>query len=766
MIDEARPGVTRKELLDDGLGWLLEAAFFPSLRRDEQDRVLAAFHWRDVAEGDVLIARGVPGRGVDLIVSGQVVVLTPDAHGELAVAARQGPGHLLGERSLLRGTSTSAEVRATSPLRTLHLAADGFRALIAESERLRQYVADLVELRERADDLLEVMLRNPFLRSLGRDDLDRLVESAQLVRHPAGVALVDAGEKTRDVYVVIRGRVGVFAPARGKRRRRERLAVEGPGGLVGHAAVLLERPRTADVETLEDSELLRLSDATFMDIVQRNPLVQRRMMQTLATLDFSGSEVPSGHPGRLVVLVCGAEQRLGSTTLAYGVAAALRGVAPVVLVDLDGAASAARLGLSAAATVVEGVPAMEATTPWALRLVWPAAPEDTARLIRALAEASSEDETSDRIVVVSGSLGTQAGDLALEAAESVVWVRNARDDVRDLPMRRGQVRVQAVRTQRTVDLPLGANRKAGRVPHDPTTVDRFWRGGDLDLVGTDRTPLGAACGRLVRLLRGRSVGLALGGGGALGFAHVGLIRALAAAGIPIDVIAGSSFGALVGAIYAAKGLAGLDELVERRGELLRNVAAALVHTLPIERFVDSVTGRAELGGTPIPFYPVALDIAKGREIAVTSGSLGFGVRASGSLPGVFPSLRHGYARLVDGGIVNNVPASIVWEAGADFILASNIIPSNPLGAVAGDKGPLRKVLGRFDDLLRSMYFMMSQNGRDRAVLADYVFDLALEGYNVYDFHRGAEIAAAGNAQATTQLPQISGAYASDLSVQF
>lgn len=757
-MTDATLGVTRKALLDDGLGWLLEAAFFPSLRRDEQDRVLAELQWRDVPAGELLIARGVQGRGVDLIVSGHVVVLAPDEHGALVVTARQGPGHLLGERSLLRGTHTSAEVRATSPLRTLHLPAAAFRALILESERLLRYVTDLVDLRERAHELLETMLRNPFLRSLGRDDLDRLVESAQLVRHPGGTALVGAGERTRDVYVVIRGRVGVYAPARGKRKRRERLAVEGPGGLVGHAAVLLERPRSADVETLEDSELLRLSDATFMDIVLRNPLVQRRMMQTLATLDLSGAE--DRRPGGLVVLVCGAEQRLGSTTLAYGVAAALQQVGPVVLVDLDGAASAARLGVQACPTLVGDVPALEGVTSWPLRLLWPASPGETARLIRALALPGP----AGRIVVISGTLGTEAGDQALDEAEAVVWVRNARDDERDLPVRRGQLRVQAVRVQPTVALPLGASRKAGRVPDDLGSVHRFWRTGDLDLVGTDRTPLGAACGRLVRLLRGRSVGLALGGGGALGFAHIGLIRSLVAAGIPVDAVAGSSFGALVGAVYAARGLDGLDELVDRRAELLRNVLSAFMHTGPIERFVDRLTGGAELGTTPIPCYPVALDITKGREVAVTSGSLGFGVRASGSLPGVFPSLRHGYARLVDGGIVNNVPASIVWEAGADFILASNIIPSNPLGII--QQGPWRRALGRMDDLVRSMYFMMSQNGRDRAVLADYVFDLALEGYNVYDFHRGAEIAAAGREQATLQLPQIQGAYASDLSVQF
>ena len=765
MNDERPRAVTREELQDDGLGWLLEAAFFPHLRRDEQDRIIEALEWREVDEGAPLIQRGVAGRGVDLIVSGQVVVLAPDQHGELEVAARQGPGHLLGERSLLRGTATSAEVRATSPVRTLHLPAAAFGRFLQESERFRHYVTDLVELRDRGRDVLEVMLRNPFLRSLGRDDLERLLESSELMRHPAGTPLVVAGEQSRDVYVVIRGRLGVFSSSRGG--ARERLAVEGPGSLVGHAAVLLERPRTADVETLDECELLRISDAAFMEIVLRNPLLQRRMMQGLASLDLSAGRRAEGQPGRLVVFVCGAEQRLGATTIAYGIAACLRSIAPVVLVDLDGPSAASCLGVDLAPATIGAVEAVEAALPagWDLRLVWPASPAGTAALLAALT-AESDATGVERIVVVSGHLDTAGGEQALDAAEAVVWVRAGDDDERDLRARRGQLRVQAVRVRRGVPLPLGANRKAGRVPDDPATVDRFWRSGELDLLGTDRTPLGAACGRLVRLLRGRSVGLALGGGGALGFAHIGLIRVLAGAGIPIDFMAGSSFGALVGALFAAGGLDALDELVRRRKELMGHVAAALLHTLPIEHFVDRLARGVHLGETPVAFYPVCLDISKGREVAVTGGTLGFGVRASGSLPGVFPSLRYGYSRLVDGGIVNNVPASTVWEAGADFILASNIIPSNPLGVEGEPRGVLSRAMGRVDDLLRSMYFMMSQNGRDRSVLADHVFDLAVEGYNIYDFHRGELIAEAGQRQAAAQLPQIRSAWESDLSVHF
>ena len=179
-----------------------------------------------------------------------------------------------------------------------------------------------------------------------------------------------------------------------------------------------------------------------------------------------------------------------------------------------------------------------------------------------------------------------------------------------------------------------------------------------------------------------------------------------------------------------------------------------------------------MGCTEIPFYPVGLDMDTGQEYVLPSGTLGEGVQSSSCMPGVIPALRFGQKRLVDGGVVNNVPATVAWQAGADFIMASNIIPSNPLngrgimGRVPYGRRLLSSTLGRVDDLVGALYTLMSQTGRDRALMADYIYDPDLRDWDAYDFLHGDQIAEEGEKEAEERLPAIQKAYEKDRSIRF
>ncbi len=207
----------------------------------------------------------------------------------------------------------------------------------------------------------------------------------------------------------------------------------------------------------------------------------------------------------------------------------------------------------------------------------------------------------------------------------------------------------------------------------------------------------------------------------------------------------------------------VESLVRERYRLIPPLAAGFVSTLGFEKWTDRQLKGTRLGETEIPFYPVGVDVETGREVVVSYGTIGRGVRSSSCLPGIYPSLHMGGARVVDGGMNNNVPASVPWEAGAHFIVASNIIPTFPFAPREdASGGTLRKVawktLGRFDDMVRGLFLLMSQSGRDRAQIADFVFDLELTGHNVYDFAKGDMIAEAGQRQAEQMLPDILYAY--------
>jgi NTE family protein len=177
------------------------------------------------------------------------------------------------------------------------------------------------------------------------------------------------------------------------------------------------------------------------------------------------------------------------------------------------------------------------------------------------------------------------------------------------------------------------------------------------------------------------IGLALGGGAARGFAHIGVIKALESQGITPDIVVGTSAGSVVGAMYAAgnNGFA-LQKLAMEmdeasisdwalpifakvtgvlKGEALQNFVNKTVHNVPMEKL-------------KIPFGAVATDLKTGQPILFQRGNTGQAVRASSAVPGVFQPVTIGKNTYVDGGLVAPVPVRYAREMGADFIIAVNI----------------------------------------------------------------------------------------------
>jgi NTE family protein len=177
------------------------------------------------------------------------------------------------------------------------------------------------------------------------------------------------------------------------------------------------------------------------------------------------------------------------------------------------------------------------------------------------------------------------------------------------------------------------------------------------------------------------IGLALGGGAARGFAHIGVIKALEAQGIVPDIVVGTSAGSLVGALYAAgnngfalnKMALEMDEAAISdwsvpffskgtgvlKGEALQNYVNRTVNNVPIERL-------------KIPFGAVATDLQTGAPILFRRGNTGVAVRASSAVPSVFQPVKIGDRNYVDGGLVSPVPVRFAREMGADFVIAVNI----------------------------------------------------------------------------------------------
>lgn len=179
------------------------------------------------------------------------------------------------------------------------------------------------------------------------------------------------------------------------------------------------------------------------------------------------------------------------------------------------------------------------------------------------------------------------------------------------------------------------------------------------------------------------IGLALGSGAARGLAHIGVLKALTEEGVSINMIAGSSMGALVGACYARNGeIANFEEIVlkidwKQLAQLVDPNLALLfkgvIHGKKVKELLKAIIGDVEFKDLKIPFAVVATDVNTGGEVVIKEGSVIEAVRASISIPAIFTPVKFKNRFLIDGGIVNPIPVNIVKNMGATFVIACNVI---------------------------------------------------------------------------------------------
>ncbi|MCA0243257.1 MAG: patatin-like phospholipase family protein [Proteobacteria bacterium] len=245
------------------------------------------------------------------------------------------------------------------------------------------------------------------------------------------------------------------------------------------------------------------------------------------------------------------------------------------------------------------------------------------------------------------------------------------------------------------------------------------------------------------------IGLALGGGAARGFAHIGVIQVLEEAGIRPDLVVGTSAGSLVAALYAAGlGGAALAELARHMDEgaltdwtfpgrgLLRGEALA--------RFVREHTGGRPIEKLALPLGIVATDLDSGEPILFRVGDTGTAVRASSAVPAVFQPVSIAGHEYVDGGLASPVPVRFARQMGAQLVLAVDISQA-PEGGPTGDA--LRMLLQTFAIMGKSI-------NRFELREADVVLRPALAGMAGADFRSRERAVAAGRAAALQQLPAL------------
>lgn len=178
------------------------------------------------------------------------------------------------------------------------------------------------------------------------------------------------------------------------------------------------------------------------------------------------------------------------------------------------------------------------------------------------------------------------------------------------------------------------------------------------------------------------IGIALGGGAALGFAHIGVLKVLEDNGIKVDCIAGTSMGSVIGGLYAS-GMS-TDKMLEllndfdikrlTRLDVFSILKNGIFSTDKMPAYFKQISNVSLMEKTKIPFRCVSVDLYTGKPYIFKKGDFGEALMASTAIPGLFKPVKKDGKMLVDGGVINNVPFDVVKDMGADFVIAVDVLP--------------------------------------------------------------------------------------------
>ncbi len=461
--------------------------------------------------------------------------------------------------------------------------------------------------------------------------LAELQADAEWVALRGGDILFRRGDPGNAAYTVLSGRLRVIDDTAGERALNE----IGAGEILGEMALLSSARRSATVLAVRDSLLARLPAAAFHRLIERQPAVLRRISALLVDR-LRHQSATSGRVRPVVrtlaVVPAGADPDAAELARRLAEALALRGST----LHLDARRVDRALGQGIARGAQED----------------PAAP----RLVQWL----NEQELAHQFVLYEADpLFSSWTERAVRQADHVVFVANAAATPEPGEAERGLH--ARWRSERAPRRSLVLLRDPG-VPA-PRSTAAFLAVREVDChyhVSMDRAEDFA---RLARCLIGTGIGLVLGGGGARGFAHLGVLRALAEADVPVDWVGGTSVGAIIAALVAQRLSPGeaFDRCKEHFSALKDPTfpVVALLAGRRIRTKLERVFGAIAIEDLALPYLCVSTNLSRAAQTVHERGPLVRAIRASIALPGVLPPVSLGEDLHVDGGLVNNLPIDVM-----------------------------------------------------------------------------------------------------------
>lgn len=615
-----------------------------------------------LAPGTTLIRAGERTYSLYLILHGRLQVRLPGPHHAGHALAQLEEGDVLGEIQAVTGQASTADAVAVGPCTVLefnrellHHIAEGFEAFDQRLTQLATCRLRRIIFRRTVDALLAGM--EPAL-------VDALIAAATEVVLERGACLFSQGDVADAWYVLTSGRLSVVTQAADA---QQRIADLMPGASVGEMALIIGGRRSATVMAEREASLMRLAKSDFERFADAHPAFARRLMgMVVQRLSEPNGSKRANAAQVLVVLRATDSPQLEAAFNQLGIA----------LKSIAAAAVCTRRDFEKAIDRPIGADLAETHPVWNRFDVWLEEAQRAHAIV--LIDAGHTDDLWHRECLLHA-------DRCLWLAEPVAPTA-ARPPERLLARLLG-ARQWALRDAQRLpwSLLLAHSADAQR----PVNTRAWLDGESFDRHFHLRIDDPTTMERTARLLAGKGIGVALSGGGARGLAHIGVLKALVERDVPIDCIGGTSFGAIQAGMFAL-GLP-IADMVRLNLEVIAQKPFT-EYTLPVIALVASRRrdagirhsfGDIRIEDLWIPFLAVSTDLRAAQAVVHERGSLGLAISASSSLPGVLVPVIDGPRILVDGGIVNNLPADLIKARCGGTVFGVKAAPDDDLVAPAG-----------------------------------------------------------------------------------
>lgn len=586
------------------------------------------------------------------------------------------------------------------------------------------------------DKLESFLAAVPVFRELPAEDIRHIALQCREQRHSAGTLILRQGETNQAVFFLRSGRLAVRVQ---RAEGRETVAYLQPPAVFGELSFITGRACSADVEVVVDADVVLLPKEAVPQLTQQRTAILEGLMTMVAErLHDTVTRGTRAAESPVVLLRCH-EHWAAPLSFAreLGLSLSRQTGQEVLVVNFESKASS-ELEPLGDRTFVTRFDAAAADG------------ELRARLAERLTEWKQRFTSVILNVFGSGALAIGREIAAFADYEGDLLGPS------DLLPEEADVKHFAVQDAERPSLPFLSG--ARQLIWDAPQSERAFREG---------RPLSSRFLRTVdsiaRFIADQQVGLALGGGAAWGWSHVGVLSVLEQARVPIDVMAGCSMGSVIGSLRCSGiSVDGLREIAQFwRGRTRRFVEYRIwrMHLLKektVRKVFRGYFGDRTINQLEIPFWANAVDIKTGKEFTILDGPVVEAVRASIAMPGLLPPAARREHLLLDAGIMDPVPVNLVRRMGCRFAIAVNAMV--PLQA---QEMSTNYPLNIFDVMFRCMRVTGHEIGQARCeAAADVVLTPGLEKISMLDFNGSEEIIRAGERVAEENLPLILARYQS------